>query len=632
MNDPSCQIGFFEYGYKILSMIALQNAFPAGCLAFKIEDPAVLTIIITCFGLLFAFLRMRQYPNTQGHRWFQVSIGAMMAWLVAISLQISSDTLECKLLWEESAWYGASLMPTAWAFFLYEYALGRKVNRFLGYAGALVAPLAILAVTLSNSYHGAFYGLDSHLATQNDRTYVEFTLGPLYLVTIAYIYVAVATGTGLAFLPALRAPAAVRSFVKKLLFVTMLPVLANLAYILGGVTVAGLDPAPFAFSLSLVGLVWLMADDRWVDVTAMGREVLFHNSTDPIFIVSLDGKLCDASPAAKSFFANEKLRPGVSLWNTPDIGPLLQRVAQEGPAFIPPVIQRDGFCFVPRIYPIDLLHMKSKLGWAITLVDVTAQETALQQAQAADLAKTQFLSTVSHELRTPLTVINGAIRLMNKGNLAPEQVERLVKMTSDNAETLAKLVDDLLDVQRIDNEGFKLSREKVDINQLAETALARIQSYQSQKIIAFSLENDGSALYVDGDPQRLGQVLANILSNAIKFSKDPGEVGIRLSRTDTMAQIRISDNGIGIPADARDKVFGRFTQVEDAGSRNRGGSGLGMHISRQILSQHQGTIDFESEMGKGTTFIVTLPLWQRSEVDVKPDEDDDAEPLRKSAG
>ena len=612
-------------------MIADLNAFPAGCLAFDLRDPAVLTIVLTCGGLLFAFLRMRQYPNTLGHRWFQIGIGAMALWLVAIGLQISNDSLSCKMLWEEVAWFGVVLMPTVWAFFLYDYALGRKVNRLLGLAGTLVAPVLITAGTLTNAYHGQFYGLDSHLVTENGRTFVEFSLGPLYYIVVGYLYAVVAVGLALAFIPTLKAPAAVRSFVKKLLFLTSLPVLANLAYMLGGVTVAGLDPAPFAFSVSLVGLVWLMADDRWVDITAMGREVLFHNSTDPILIIGLDGRLCDASPAARRLFAADRLRPGDHLTQTSDIGQLVQRVLCDGSDFVPPTIQRGGYSFVPRIYPIDLMHMKSKLGWIITLVDVTAQETALQQARAADIAKTQFLSTVSHELRTPLTVINGAIRLMNKGNLGADQVERLIKMTSDNAETLAKLVDDLLDVQRIDNEGFKLKREKLDLNPLAETALSRIQSYQSQKFIAFSLETDGAALCVDGDPQRLGQVLANILSNAIKFSKDPGEVRIRLSRTDTMAEIRISDNGIGIPEEARDTVFGRFTQVESPGSRTRGGSGLGMHISRQILRQHDGTIDFESEVGKGTTFIVTLPLWQPQEAALVQGEDDEAAPMRKTA-
>lgn len=234
----------------------------------------------------------------------------------------------------------------------------------------------------------------------------------------------------------------------------------------------------------------------------------------------------------------------------------------------------------------------------------------LEETREAYKAKSRFLSTVSHELRTPLTVIKGATELLARANVAaePEKVEKLIRLARDNAETLARLVDDLLDVQRLEKAEFSISMERLDLNQLAETALTRIESYQANKPMTFEFRPAPVAVPVDGDRQRLMQVLANILSNAIKFSKDPGVVRLSVSVVGSQAEVRISDNGIGIPEDARAKVFGRFTQVDSSDTRNRGGSGLGMHITQQILEQHGGSIDYESVIGEGTTFIALVPL------------------------
>ncbi|WP_109466219.1 sensor histidine kinase [Albibacillus kandeliae] len=565
---------------------------------------ATLTLVATVSYLV------RRFPNTLGHGWFMLAMAAMAWWLLSVLLEFSSHTFDCKVLAARVAWPGIVLTPTAWAFFLYEYALARRVPGWARWVGLLIAPALITAAALAVPYYDGFYGTGTRLVDNGVRLSVIYDHGPVFFASVAYLYVVVLSSVAITFRALTLASLGVRSFLKKLLVVTMLPITADLAYTFGGVTIFGMDPTPLVFSVSLSFVFWMSTDHRWVDMTAIGRDLIFYNTRDPIVLADMQGRLIDANPEAKSVLALKGVAEQSSLLAHPDIGDMIGHLRTGDAEGAVRIIRRDGRSFAARVYPLSFLHAGHQLGWLISLVDVSAQEEAAEKAQAADLAKTRFLSTVSHELRTPLTVIKGATELLARANVAaePEKVEKLIRLARDNAETLARLVDDLLDVQRLEKAEFSISMERLDLNQLAETALTRIESYQANKPMTFEFRPAPVAVPVDGDRQRLMQVLANILSNAIKFSKDPGVVRLSVSVVGSQAEVRISDNGIGIPEDARAKVFGRFTQVDSSDTRNRGGSGLGMHITQQILEQHGGSIDYESVIGEGTTFIALVPL------------------------
>ena len=514
------------------------------------------------------------------------------------------------MLWAEMAWPGIVLMPTGWSFFLYEYALAKKVKTPVWLFCLCVAPVVISSAAITNGFHGQFYSRDFEMVMQDGRAHVHYEHGPFFDFAVGYIYLLVVSAWIIAGMAAFKAGAAVRGFFTKLFVITLLPMIANLGYLFADLRFFGVDPTPFAYSMSVFFVVWLMVDNRWVDMSAIGRDLLYYHSKDPIFIFGMDGRLFDASPEAKSLFDSHKLLPGDNVHEINDIGDIYRQLVINDDIDSFPIIRRGIRSFAPRVYPIDLLHVKSKLGWVLALVDVTAQEDATERAQAADLAKTQFLSTVSHELRTPLTVITGALKMLNQKNLdiPPEQGAKLIERAYENSQTLAKLVDDLLDVQRIENAQFSVAMERFELTALVRESVGRIENYQSGKPIKFDLIEDGKPIHVCADRHRIGQVLANILSNAIKFCGDPGHICVRLTVVGAMVRVSVADNGAGIPDGAHDRVFGRFTQVDSSDTRNRGGSGLGMHISRQILKQHNGSISYESKKGEGTTFTVTLPL------------------------
>ncbi|MEC7258473.1 MAG: histidine kinase dimerization/phospho-acceptor domain-containing protein, partial [Pseudomonadota bacterium] len=374
-----------------------------------------------------------------------------------------------------------------------------------------------------------------------------------------------------------------RRFYIKLLLVTLVPIVANLLYLFRGVTLFDTDPTSFAFSFSLLSVMWLIADGRWIDSSAMGRDLLFYTSSDPILIVTEAGTVKEFNPEARALFGAEAARAGVRAWDLPDAGPALRAIADGSRRAEETLIERGSRSYAPRIYPLHFRPRNAQVGWVVVLADVTAQrnaartmQEAAERAQAADLAKTNFLATVSHELRTPLTVIRGVLKLLqaNAKNMSPEQIDQLLARAVRNSETLAVLVNDLLDLQRIETGDLNLWLETVDLGAVLEDAIAGLQGEIDQKSILMGLRPPETPVAVHADAKRVKQVLTNILSNAIKFSDDGGAVSAWVEAGDGWVEVVIRDRGIGIPAGAEDKVFGRFTQVDDSETRSNRGSGL----------------------------------------------------------
>jgi signal transduction histidine kinase len=233
-----------------------------------------------------------------------------------------------------------------------------------------------------------------------------------------------------------------------------------------------------------------------------------------------------------------------------------------------------------------------------------------ERTKAALVVKSQFVSVVSHELRTPLTSIKGSLDLINSGQVGPvhPQVRPLVDMASKNSRRLAHLIDDLLDLQKIEAGEMTFKLDFVDASALAAEAVSSHQGLAEKFKVTLRGEVTGDrALVVKADESRLMQVLANMISNAAKFSSEGGEVIVGAKVLDGSVRIFVQDRGAGIPPDGKEKVFGRFTQLDSSDQRRTGGTGLGMNISREIIEAFGGVIDYDSELGKGTTFFVDLP-------------------------
>jgi PAS domain S-box-containing protein len=237
--------------------------------------------------------------------------------------------------------------------------------------------------------------------------------------------------------------------------------------------------------------------------------------------------------------------------------------------------------------------------------------------QHANQLKDEFLATLSHELRTPLNAILGYASMLRRGAVPPERRQHALDTVERNASALAQIVSDVLDISRIVSGKMQLQLRPVDLHDISDAAVATMAPAAEAKGVTLDVAAAHVIVRADGD--RLQQVLWNLLSNAVKFTPPGGRVTVRVVREEGRAIMSVADTGIGIPGWFLPHVFERFRQAEIGPRRERGGLGLGLSISRQLIELHGGTIDAASDgVGTGATFILTLPIAQDSDSQTLP--------------
>lgn len=262
----------------------------------------------------------------------------------------------------------------------------------------------------------------------------------------------------------------------------------------------------------------------------------------------------------------------------------------------------------------DIEQMTGRLQFALAEAEMISGERAklLEAAQAANAAKSQFVSMVSHELRTPLTSIKGALELLNTsiaGDM-PDAARSLLDVAIRNGKRLATMIDDLLDLEKLDAGKLQFQFEDADLGEIVAEAVEANSGYGALADVQFQFDRPAEPICANVDPGRLQQVLSNLLSNAAKFSFKGQMVEITLGQKDGRAEIAVRDWGTGIPDQVGDSIFDAFVQADGSDTRVVGGSGLGLSIARMIVWRHKGTLTYESTEGKGTTFTVSLPTVQ----------------------
>jgi len=239
-------------------------------------------------------------------------------------------------------------------------------------------------------------------------------------------------------------------------------------------------------------------------------------------------------------------------------------------------------------------------------IEVIARD--ITERRELDRLKGEFVSVVSHELRTPLTSIRGALGLLASGRLAktPHKAQHMIDLAVANTDRLVRLINDILDVERIESGAVAMDRRPQDALALANRAADFLRPVADAAHVRIRVSGEPVRVWADED--RIVQGLTNLLGNAVKFSATSGVVELTVRRHGDQALIEVRDHGRGIPADKLERIFDRFQQVDASDSREKGGTGLGLAITRSIVRQHGGRIWAESELGQGSRFRFTIPL------------------------
>jgi PAS domain S-box-containing protein len=236
----------------------------------------------------------------------------------------------------------------------------------------------------------------------------------------------------------------------------------------------------------------------------------------------------------------------------------------------------------------------------------------LSERRRIDRLKDEFVATVSHELRTPLTSISGSLGLLvgqQSGNL-PEPAARLLVIAHKNSQRLVRLINDILDIEKVESDRIVFNLSRVEVRPLLQRAITENLSLAEAYGVHVRLDVVSVRGEVKADPDRLVQVVTNLLSNAIKFSSTDQEVLVSVEKRGDLVRISVRDHGSGIPAAFRSHIFEKFAQADSTNTRQNGGTGLGLSIVKQIVQRLDGEVCFDDALGGGTIFHVDLPAWK----------------------
>ncbi len=337
---------------------------------------------------------------------------------------------------------------------------------------------------------------------------------------------------------------------------------------------------------------------------------ILEHAVESILVVDEQGKIIKANPAAAHLFGYK-----LDTQQTIEIGqliPLLRNIVTVEGRELRTIswcestgVRSDG-SELPIELSVSPVELQERKFFTIMVHDATAK-------RKVDRLKNEFISTVSHELRTPLTSIKGALGIALSGDIGQLEVRirDLLVIANNNADRLTRLVNDILDIDKLEFGNVQLNNQRIAICPLLQQSVTQNQGYSARygvELVFDEIDASLETLHVNLDTDRFLQVMSNLLSNAIKYSHLGGKVRVSLAREGREIKISVADEGQGIPPAFRQRIFRKFAQVDSSDTKRRDGTGLGLSITKAIVERFGGRIDYHSIEGEGTIFFFTLPI------------------------
>jgi len=601
--------------------------------------PLVANVVL---ALVLAYAGWRRRPGV-GLIPYIVLLLAVALWSGGYIFDALIANLPISILFTEISYIGITVVPAAWVVFTLAYT-GRErwLTRRL-YALLAIEPVLVLLAIATNGLHHAFWS-SQIFQTPGPLSILYADYGPLFWLHVGYSYVLMALGTALLIQSMLRAPQLYRGQAFSLLVAAFAPWVFNAFYILNRDSLAYVDITPYGFMVMGLALAWSLFNYRLMDIVPVARNALIEKIGTAVIVLDRQSRIVDINPAALALLELPSVSAALGTplrQHLPADQDSVQRLydVEEARTEVEIATPEGTRYFDVTISPLrnrsEELHGRLIVLHEITEIREAAHQIEEQnrvlartneelieasaRAEEANRLKSEFLATMSHELRTPLNAIIGFSDMLLMGihgDLTENQSQKITRVR-ENGSRLLGLVNDILDLSRIEAKRLELVPVSFSPYDLVEHLAKQMESLASERGLDFAANIDpGVPAMLVGDDKRIEQIVVNLLSNAFKFTEQ-GSVTLNVqARPESQTwELAIQDTGIGIPPHATDIIFEEFRQLDGSPTRLYQGSGLGLAIVRDLVRMMSGTIKVESEPDKGSTFRVILPMVTSAETD-----------------
>lgn len=561
-------------------------------------------------GRLFLFVWGRR--NFPGAAPFSMLAAALVIWALGYGAELLVPSLEAKTLCSQVEYIGISLTPAAWLLFALSYTRRDEWLTRPRLALILTIPVITIGMAFTNHWHGllwASYMLDADGPLQ---VFKVSAYGPWWMLHFGYSYLMLFFGTLALFLTLRSYSRLYQGQFAILLLSLALPWVANILYLSRLNPLPQLDLSPFAFILSML-LIWQsLYRFHWFDLAPVGSTPVLDRLDSAALVLDGRNRLVDANQVACDWFnlryeqvLGQPVAQALREWQQIDLNVAGALEINQKISLVVAGVKRF---YVLQISPI--WNRRRLTGRLVLLRDITSDQLTKEALSLAHV-KTEFLAKVSHELRTPLTSILGVAEMLEYGIYGPlsKEQKKALGVIFDSTSRMTRLVNDLLEQARLEQGNFHLNQTEFSLADQLEKLHSQMASRAQAKRLDFTVWIDPALpSLVYGDPLRLYQILDNLVENAIKYT-DMGSVGVRVCPADNgQVAFEVRDTGVGIPRDVQSVIYDAFQQVRAGRSEQDQGFGLGLSIVKQLTTLMNGEIDLHSEIGKGSTFTVRLPL------------------------
>jgi len=565
------------------------------------------------FGIsIVLIIRILGSPSTHGRTSLIVLIIAVALWIFGYAMELVSVSLDEKLIWKKIQFTAIPFVVPGIFWFTVDLSGGRGWLTLTKRLLLGIIPFLCVLLALSNDQVGLIWTTAS-LESNQDVSPLKLQYGIGLYIILIYSYVLIVTSAFFLTKTIIKSKKLFRNQAIIMLIGILLPWAANLAYVTRLIPLFGLDITPFMLTFTnfifLIGFLKV----RLSDILPIAQDFIFKSMTEGVVVLDYKEQIVEINPVAIKLFEQSDDYIGNRFT---ELLPEWERYNPSRDKYIQEITIRNQD-YNLRTDPI--LNQRNKLtGYLVIFTNVTEFNRkekqihdAHKQAIEANRLKTQLLANVNHDLRTPLSTIMGYAEMLHTGSFGPlslEQENATVEIL-DSTNKLLVFINNIIGQAQFETGRIVIKERKFIPDELIEGIRSTVQYLAKKKNLSLSFDIDpGVPDKIIGDPYWLKQILLNLVNNALKFT-DHGAVNVNIYLADQDHwSMRVRDTGIGIPIEAQNRIFEAFQQIDTKAPVITSGSGLGLSIVSELVSLMKGTINLESEVGKGSVFTVCLPL------------------------